>query len=77
MHLHLLGTSSKLEVSFRRYRYYCVDLKSMALDVKVLFGNHSLVPVAAFSSRTNQRLQFRLRKLSSIILQRLTKKSNR
>ena len=53
MHLRLLAaTYSKLEVSFGKYRYDYLDSKSMFLDVKVLFGNLSLVSAPAFSSRT-------------------------
>ena len=34
------------------YRCDYVDLRSMSLDVKVLFGNLSLVSAPAFSSRS-------------------------
>ena len=52
MHIHLLAIYSWIEVSLGRYRCDYVDLLSMPLDVKVLFGNLSLVSAPAFSSRT-------------------------
>ena len=89
MHIYLLAM-----VSFGRYRCDYVDLISMPLDVKVLFGNLSLVRAPAFhlelkhfqmaglshgypSTLLKWRLQFRLQKLSSIILQKLTETSKK